>query len=187
MAGRVLILAFTVLDLTLWLMGNPNPVAVTGVAKAELAQQEGAFSTMGRSGGTIPKEFDVEDFAAAFVRFENGASLILETSWLLHQGSSAERQIWLYGTKGGAHLPNCEIYYSDYKTQQHHSYALQNTGNRTEAHALECMMFAEAIAEGKPSPVPAEQSLQVMAILDGIYRSEDEGCEVDIAGDATVG
>ena len=48
------------------------------------------------------------------------------------------------------------------------------------------MTFARAIAEGKPSPVPAEQSLQVMAILDGIYRSEEEGCEVDIARDATV-
>ncbi len=175
-----------VLDLTLWLMGNPNPIAVTGVAKAELAQQEGAFSTMGRSGGAIPKEFDVEDFAAAFVRFENGASLILETSWMLHQGPPSERQIWLYGTKGGAHLPNCEIYYSDYKTQQHHNYALQNTGDIARAHALECMTFAEAIAEGKPSPVPAEQSLQVMAILDGIYRSEEEGREVDIAGDAKI-
>ena len=175
-----------VLDLTLWLMGNPNPVAVTGVAKAELASQEGAFSTMGRGGGTIPDEFDVEDFAAAFVRFENGASLILETSWMLHQGPSAERQIWLYGTQGGAHLPSCEIYYSDYNTQQHHNYALQNTGNRTEAHALECMVFAEAVATGNPSPVPAEQSLQVMAILDGIYRSQAEGREVAIRREATA-
>ena len=27
------------------------------------------------------------------------------------------------------------------------------------AHALECMAFADAVANGKPSPVPAEQSL----------------------------
>ena len=83
-------------------------------------------------------------------------------------------------------MPSCEIYYSDSKTQQHHKYALQDTGDIAKAHALECMTFAEAIAEGKPSPVPAEQSLQVMAILDGIYRSEEEGREVDIAGDATI-
>jgi predicted dehydrogenase len=42
------------------------------------------------------------------------------------------------------------------------------------------MVFAEAVAKGKPSPVPAEQSLQVMAILDGIYRSQEEGKEVTL-------
>ena len=167
-----------VLDLTLWLMGNPKPILVTGVAKAELAHQEGAFSTMGRGGGLIPPEFDVEDFASAFVRFENGASLIVETSWMIHQGAGADRQVWLYGTRGGAHLPSCEIYYSDYEAQEHHVRSLDNTENKTEAHALECMVFAEAVAEGKPSRVPAEQSLQVMAILDGIYRSQEEGKEV---------
>ncbi|SVE22686.1 uncharacterized protein METZ01_LOCUS475540, partial [marine metagenome] len=31
-----------------------------------------------------------------------------------------------------------------------------------------------------PSPVPPEQSLQVMQILDGIYRSQDAGSEVEI-------
>jgi len=88
-----------ILDLTLWFMGNPKPVAVTGVARAELAHQEGVFSIWG---GLIPAEFDVEDFAAAFVRFENGATLILEVSWLLHHDTEAEdMQMWLYGSQGG--------------------------------------------------------------------------------------
>lgn len=169
-----------VLDLTLWLMGNPKPVAVTGVARAELAHQPGAFSTMGRSAGNISDAFDVEDFAAAFVRFENGATLILETSWMLHHGQDSDRQIWLYGTKGGAHLPKGEIYYSDNESKQHYNYALQNTGDRMKSHALECVEFARAVAQGKPSPVPAEQSLQVMAILDGIYRSQEAGRELGI-------
>jgi predicted dehydrogenase len=38
--------------------------------------------------------------------------------------------------------------------------------------------FARAVADGLPSPVPAEQSLQVMKILDGIYRSQAEGQEI---------
>jgi predicted dehydrogenase len=37
------------------------------------------------------------------------------------------------------------------------------------------------VSEGAPSPVPAEQSLQVMKILDGIYRSQEEGREVRLA------
>ena len=34
-----------VLDFALWLMGNPRPAAVSGVARDELAHQEGAFSS----------------------------------------------------------------------------------------------------------------------------------------------
>ena len=167
-----------VLDQTLWFMGNPRPIAVTGVARAAIAKQKGAFSTMGRGGGTIPDTFDVEDFAAAFVRFENGATLIMETSWMIHQGAAAERGVWVYGTKGGAQLPDAAIFTSNYDTQQHYNRKIQNTRNRTEAHALECMEFARAISEGGESPVPAEQSLQVIAILEGVYRSQEEGREV---------
>ena len=47
-----------------------------------------------------------------------------------------------------------------------------------EAHAQECVEFAQALAEGQPSPVPAEQSLQVLKILDGIYRSQQSGGEI---------
>jgi len=169
-----------VLDLTLWLMGNPKPVSVTGVARAELAHQPGAFSIWG---GAIPSTFDVEDFSAAFVRFENGATLILEVSWMLHHetGDRAEdMQMWLYGTQGGAHWPRCEIYESNNETMQHYNRALRITNDTLEAHALECVEFARAVAEGGSSPVPAEESLQVMAILDGVYRSQRVGKEVQI-------
>ena len=167
-----------ILDLTLWFMGNPKPVAVTGVARTELAHQPGAFSIWG---GPIPKELDVEDFAAAFVRFENGATLILEVSWLLHHDTEGEdMQMWLYGTKGGAHWPKCEVLSSNNTTHQHYNRTLKLTRDRLEAHAQECVEFAEAVANGAPSPVPAEQSLQVMTILDGIYRSQETGGEITL-------
>jgi predicted dehydrogenase len=166
-----------ILDLTLWLMGNPEPAAVTGVARAELAHQEGAFSIWG---GPIPPEFDVEDFASAFVRFENGATLILEVSWLLHHGAerAEDMQMWLYGTQGGCHWPKCEVYETNYATQQHYDRALKITRDLLEPHAQECVEFAQAVIDGAPSPVPAEQSLQVMTILDGVYRSQQVGHEV---------
>lgn len=167
-----------ILDLTLWFMGNPKPAAVSGVARAELAHQKGAWSIWG---GAIPKSFDVEDFAAGFVRFENGATLIIEVSWLLHHDTQGEdMQMWLYGTKGGSHWPNCEILSQNNKTQQMYNRQLKRTGDQLEAHAQECVEFARAIVEDAPSPVPAEQSLDVMSILDGLYRSQDAGKEVKI-------
>ncbi len=166
-----------ILDLTLWFMGNPKPVAVSGVAKAPLAHHDGAFSGWGRT--PVPQDMDVEDFAAAFVRFENGATLILEVSWLLHHDTQGEdMQMWLYGTEGGAHWPEGLLLDSNYTTKQFNNRLLQLTKDTMEPHALECMEFARCIVEGLPSPVPAEQSMQVMTILDGIYRSQASGREV---------
>ncbi|GIV79321.1 MAG: oxidoreductase [Litorilinea sp.] len=171
-----------ILDLTLWLMGNPKPVAVTGVARAPLAHHEGAFAAW--TGTPIPPEFDVEDYAAAFVRFENGATLVLEVSWLLHHDIEGEdMQMWLYGTEGGCHWPKGEFLSTNYQTRQFYNRTLKLTRDTMEPHALECVEFARAVATGAPSPVPAEQSLQVMAILDGIYRSQREGREVSISLD----
>jgi predicted dehydrogenase len=50
-----------------------------------------------------------------------------------------------------------------------------------EPHALECVEFARAVAEGLPSPVPAEQSLHVQTILDAIYRSQKTMKEVKVS------
>jgi predicted dehydrogenase len=169
-----------VLDLTLWLMGHPKPVAVSGVAKQTFAQRKGLWSHW-RNTLTMPqgKDFDVEDFASAFVRFDNGATLVLEVSWFLHHDNLAEdMQIWLYGTEGGAHWPKAEFLSTDYENRQFLNTTLKATADTMEPHALECVEFARAIAEGAPSPVPAEDSLKVLTILDGIYKSQAAGKEI---------
>lgn len=167
-----------ILDLTLWLMGNPRPLTVSGTSRCELATREGAFTNWG-SWEDLDCPYNVEDFAAAFVRFENGASLVLEVSWFLHHDTSSEdMQLWLYGTDAGMHWPSCQILNTNYATRQFNNNTLQMASEEIEPHALECMNFAQAVVENAPSPVPPEQSLQVMSILDGLYRSQETGAEV---------
>lgn len=169
-----------VLDLTLWLMGNPEPVAVSGVAGAPLAHLPGQFPAW-RPEASLPEIWDVEDYAVAMVRFETGATLILETSWLLHHDIDGEdMQIWLYGDRGGCHYPTGKFLSSNYETRQMYNRVLKITRDALEPHAQECVEFAQAIAEGGPSPVPAEHSLQVLKILDGIYRSQEAGREISL-------
>jgi len=86
----------------------------------------------------------------------------------------------LYGTEGGCQWPSAEFATTNYATKQFINQTLQLTRDTLEPHALECVEFAKAIAEGLPSPVPAEQSLYVQTILDGIYRSQKSGKEVKI-------
>ncbi len=177
--GPTIDIGVHILDLTLWLMGHPKPVAVSGVAKAALAHHKDAFTMWGRQ--RVSQDMDVEDFAAAFVRFDNGASLILEVSWLLHHNTTGEdAKVWLYGEEGGLEWPSDTLIQSNYATKQLLTATLGVTNDTMEPHALECMEFAKAVTEGLPSPVPAEQSLMVQSILDGIYRSQAAGGEVKI-------
>lgn len=167
-----------ILDLTLWMMGHPKPVSVTGVARRELADREGAWSIWG---GSVPKEIDVEDFASAFVRFDNGATLILEVSWMLHHntnGSAEDRQMWLYGNKGGLHWPSCVLHTTNNDTRQFYDTHFEGVNSKTKPHAAECMAFTQAILDDAPSPVPAEQSLDVQTILHALYASQETGREV---------
>jgi predicted dehydrogenase len=165
-----------VLDLTLWFMGNPKPISVTGVSRTELAKEPGAFSMWGEYDSSI---MDVEDFAAAFVRFENGAVLILEVSWMLHHETDTEdMQVWLYGKNGGLHWPRCEKISSDNVNNNLLFSKFKNNKIETEPHAKECIEFAESVVNNQPVPVPAEHSLQVMEILNGVYKSQETGKEV---------
>ena len=57
---------------------------------------------------------------------------------------------------------------------------LKITRDQLEPHAQEVVEFARAIKNGAPSPVPSEHSLQVLTILDGIYRSQAAGKEISL-------
>jgi predicted dehydrogenase len=166
-----------ILDLTLWMMGHPKPVTVSGVTQNRLSKLKDAFSDWG---GAIPKSWDVEEFAAAMIRFENGGTLILEVSWLLnHDTESEDMQMWLYGDKGGAHWPKNELLTTDNRLKRHMNMTVKTRGGM-EPHAAECVDFAEAVAKGRPSPVPPEESRDVQVILEALYKSARKGGEVRI-------
>ncbi len=170
-----------ILDLTLWMMSNPKPISVSGVTQDKLSRVPGAFSGWGD--GTIPQDMDVEEFASAFVRFDNGATLILEVSWMLHhntQGKFEDMQMWLYGTQSGLNWPSNQIATSNNETKRHLDIQLTKVRDGLEPHAAECVAFGDAIAEGAPSPVPAEQSRDVQRILNGLYESAAQGREVQL-------
>jgi len=85
------------LDLALWYMGYPAPVAVSGAVYGHLGKE------LARRQG---REFDVDDLAAGFVRFANGATLAVEASWATNSEKCEEMFTTLYGTRGGASLRN---------------------------------------------------------------------------------
>ena len=54
------------------------------------------------------------------------------------------------------------------------------TSDGGDGHRNELAAFRDAIASDGPSPVPAEQSLAVARILEGLYVSAEAGSEIRI-------
>jgi len=179
--GACIDIGVHILDLALWFMGNPDPITVTGTTANYLSTENKVFSIWGDM--EIPPGADVEEFGAAFLRFRNGASMAFETSWLLHHDTGdnkADCQVWLYGHKGGAQWPNNRIFVTDYVDKMNRNVAVNSTEVEHNPYVMECVEFAKSIVNHEPSPVPAENSLQVALIIDALYRSSRLKVEVRI-------
>jgi len=181
--GPLIDIGVHILDLVLWMMGFPKPVAVCGVAPTKLANlrhvaNNPTWGDWKRDG----KDFDVEDFAVGLVRFEDGAVVVLEASWLLNMVEKERMKAMVCGTLGGMDITEGKI-----MTQEHGLVRVSTVEGFAEpkAHAAAITAFVEAVQKDGPVPVPAEESLVVMTILDGIYRSQAKGgAEVKLASAA---
>lgn len=91
------------LDITLWIMDNYKPVSVLGSAYNTLGT-----TLKGAEQGTPdhwdPDTYEVEDAAFGYVKFENGASVFLESSWALNTIIEKQAMTTVYGTKAGAEM-----------------------------------------------------------------------------------
>jgi len=173
--GPCLDIGVHALDLTYWLMGHPKVRSVSGVALTKLAKREDIHGDWGE---WDRKAYDVEDFAAGYVKFANGASLTLECSFLLNTKENEVFSAQVFGTEAGAYLPwgsPPEIY-----TEKNRTFMVKQLVGlpQVATHSEEIRLFLEAVDKNKEVPVPPEQTLEVIKILDGVYRSSKSGREV---------
>ena len=99
--GPLIDLATHALDLTLWMMDNYEPATALGSTFDKIAKIGSSANIMGP---WDPDEFEVEDSAFGLVRFKNGATVMVESSWALNMILSNEGMTLLCGTKAGADM-----------------------------------------------------------------------------------
>jgi len=164
------------LDLALWLMGYPKPAWVLAGAYDHIA------SRLAKEQG---KKFDVEDLAAGFVRFINGATLVVEASWAANIAERELMETRLFGTRGGMVHRNrnegyefeAEIYIERHGCQFDLKLHPPVPGVKSAMHH-----FLDAISANQPHIATGEEGLLVMEILDAIYSSARSGRPVKIRG-----
>jgi predicted dehydrogenase len=169
------------LDLTLWMMDNYKPKYVVGTTYRELANNEDK-SLANSFGPWDTDEFTVEDSAFGFVVMENGATIILESSWALNTLDVGEAKTTLCGTLAGADMRdglriNGQKYGRHYieKPQLDKGGVDFYEGESMSPADKEARTFYDAVLYGRELVVKPEQALVVTEILAGIYESARTG------------
>ncbi len=183
------------LDITLWCMNNYKPVSVMGSVFEKLGHSE--LATQGNMFGPWdPDKYEVEDSAFGYIKFENGATVFLESAWAINMKDSREAACTLCGTKAGAEIVGCMAggnatgrEYDLVVNGTFHGNLVEQrlsdtgtiaffTGESSEPKDLECKQWLECIINDTDPCVRPEQAFVVTQILDAIYRSAAEGREI---------
>ena len=173
--GALLDIGVHYLDLCLHLMGNFEPVVVSGASYTKFGTRglgEGGWG-MSERGEQV---FDVDDFTTGLIHFKNGATVSLEVSWAIHQETANRNNVELFGTEGGAMVnPKAKLFrYSKERQGEYEALEPQDVKVRYPAQDRS-VNWLDAILGKDKLCCPVEQALAVQKILDAIYASAKNG------------
>ena len=166
------------IEMAHYVMGSPKPVAASGNTWTYLGDKPS--KTVCPWPGWDHKTYTVEDLAIGQIRFENGAILQIEASFVAH----IEKDVWnfsLMGTKGGGQWDPPMLFADKNDTMV--NVAPNYVGADTSFEGLfnhKLRNWVDGCVKGTPLEAPAEAGLAVQKMLDGVYRSAAAGKEVAI-------
>ena len=166
------------IDAALSLINNYDVVSVSGSVYRKLAD-----TAMNSNGWGIwdPKDFQVEDSAMGWVKFRNGATMVVEASWLLNYAK--EEHMTLCGTKGGVEIIGktvringekdgalfvCDVEPNSTSRDLFHGQTL--TGDEYEAK-----QWIYSVVNNVPPLTKPEEACVVSRIIEAIYESAKTG------------
>jgi predicted dehydrogenase len=129
--------------------------------------------------GTLSSNVEVEDLAAATLRFNNGAIGSLIAGAHIH-GAHNEERFCIYGTEGQIRLPDpygsdpLQVYlkraWEDITSDEWYSFPSESVS----VYQLALDKFARAVQAGECIPVDAHAARHILAVVLAIYQSAAE-------------
>lgn len=172
------------LDMILNALDYPKPLTVSGYTSAYFGTNPEYYAAHPE----YASRFGVDDFAAAFIRFEGGLVMDFRISWAMNMDTSGDTVV--LGTKGGLRIPSTECWngtvggpmriYTESAGQQveYEVPVLSLKGlNRVERKVRS---FLDAHITGGKAPVPTSQIIINQAIISGIVESAKLGREITL-------
>ncbi|MBE5760585.1 MAG: Gfo/Idh/MocA family oxidoreductase [Clostridiales bacterium] len=171
------------LDMVLNAIGYPKPLTVSGYT-SDFFGKSYEYS--------LPENacrFNVDDFAAAFIRLEGDIILDFRIAWAMHLDTPGDTVI--LGKKGALRIPSTEcwngsvggpmtLYYDLAGTQVETTIPILKNKGEGGLFDKKIRSFLDAIKTGGEAPVPSSQILYNQAIIDYINISAQQGKEVEV-------
>lgn len=153
--GALMDLGVHLIDLALWLLGDPEVREVHG----------GAWK-----GGQPLGEGEVDDFASARIELEGGGTVSLAVSWNAHAGQDCVIRLSAFGTSGGAELRNVDGSFYDFELAR-------LSGRSGEVAVRESrdwlgraiLDWAGRLGQGSGFDPGIERSVRVSEVVDAVY------------------
>ena len=164
------------LDMVLDAVGYPKPLTVTGY-KSDFFGKDPRFIAKPE----YAEAFDVDDFAAGFVRLEGGIVLDFKIAWAMHMDSLGDTLI--LGTEGGLKIPSDGgpmVVFHDVAGEQTQTEIPKQSNHGVDPFNQKIRAFLDAVKTGGVSHVPSSEIIYNQAIIDGIFRSAESGEEIKI-------
>lgn len=180
--GPLIDLGVHIIDLCWFLMGCPQVASVSGNVYKKLGNRANIeHLSIYKSADYDPELNDVEDLANALIRFTNGASLMIDTSFSLHARKD-EIAVKVYGEKGGAEIePELLIVGEKYNTILNMTpQAARLSFDFQSSFQNEIDGFIECCLTGKAPISTVRDGVELMKIVCGIYESARTGKEIMI-------
>ncbi len=174
--GPLIDIGVHMLDLALYLMGNPKPVSVTGSTYAEFGPKKRGIGNWGTP--NWDGVFDVEDIASAFIKMEDGSSLTLDVSWAVHMDTDSMPFIHLMGSEGGASIRGNKVKILKEIDNEAKDFELVVDTDDKAARVRLSQHFIDCIREGKKPISDVMSGYTNNLILEAIYESSRTGREV---------
>lgn len=173
--GALLDIGVHILDQAMWLIGNPRPVRVSAITQQKFGRRKDIAAIFRNAWN--PDTFDVEDFGAAFVRFDNGSTMILRASWAAHVQEPERYNCMILGTEAGATTRPPALFHLRNGTLADEEYKNVRAANTYEVQAR---YFLAAVRGEREPAVQEAETINVQRILNAAYRSSEEGREVEV-------
>ncbi|PRO65567.1 Gfo/Idh/MocA family protein [Alkalicoccus urumqiensis] len=176
--GPLMDIGVHMLDLAFYLSGWYRPLEVSASTHYRLGRKPG----VGLLGSWDPSSMSVEDFAAGFIRFEHGRSLVLETSFAANTKEEERLSVHLFGDKGGVEIDPFEMYTEKYGALLDITPAYLDQADPRSDYERQIEHILDVL-EGKARPVSEPwQGTYVQQLIEAMYESAAEGRAVSLDG-----
>jgi len=175
------------LDMVLNAIGYPKPLTVSGYKSNFFGIRKDYCGYVKGGHPEYAEKFEVDDFAAAFIRLEGDIVLDFRIAWAMNMDTPGDTII--LGTEGGLRIPSTECWngtvggamklYREICGQQTET-EIPIIKTEGKLFDLKIRSFVDAVKNGTEAPVPSSQILYNQAIIDGIFKSAELGREIEI-------